>query len=180
MTRSKLAILVTGLFAAALVVYAQEKKMEAPKPGPEVQRLAVFEGKWSCETDMKPSPFGPGGKMTSTDDCSWFDGGFQLVCKSTSKGPMGEMKGMYVLTWNPEEKKYVYFGFDSTGMSGSARGTASGKVWTWKGEDKKGGKVIHSRYTITEASPTSYTFKWETSEDGKSWSTVAEGTSTKK
>jgi hypothetical protein len=43
-----------------------------------------------------------------------------------------------------------------------------------------GGKTVHSRYTVTLTSPTTQTFKWETSEDGKKWSTMAEGKSTKK
>ena len=30
-----------------------------------------------------------------------------------------------------------------------------------------GGKLIRSRYTVVVTSPTSQTFKWETSEDGK-------------
>jgi hypothetical protein len=32
-----------------------------------------------------------------------------------------------------------------------------------------GGKILHSRYVMTETSPTSSTGKWETSEDGQSW-----------
>jgi hypothetical protein len=43
-----------------------------------------------------------------------------------------------------------------------------------------GGKLIKSRYTVVLTSPTTQTFKWETSEDGKTWGTMAEGKSTKK
>ena len=150
-----------------------------PKPGPEVQKLKVFEGKWTGESEMKPSPFGPGGKMTSADECTWADGGFQLVCKGTSTGPMGKMSGTSVMGWNGEDKAYKYMGYDSTGMMAAAKGQVSGKTWTWTGEDKMGGKLMHSRYTIVETSPTSYTFKWEMSEDGKTWNTIMEGKSTK-
>jgi hypothetical protein len=151
-----------------------------PKPGPEVQKLSVFAGKWTGESDMKPSPFGPGGKMTSSDDCTWYEGGFQIVCKGTSTGPMGKVSGTSAMGWNGEEKAYKYMGFDSMGMMATATGTVSGNTWTWNGEDKMGGKTVHSRYTITTTSPTSYTFKWETSEDGKTWNTIMEGKSTKK
>ncbi len=150
-----------------------------PKPGPEVQKLKVFEGKWKGESDMKPGPWGPGGKMMSEDDCTWFEGGFELVCRGTGSGVMGKMKSEAVMGWNGEEKAYKYMGFDSMGMMGSANGTVSGNTWTWTGEDKMGGKMIKSRYTIVVTSPTTYTFKWETSEDGKTWTTAAEGKSTK-
>ena len=150
-----------------------------PKPGPEVQKLKVFEGKWTGESEMKPSPFGPGGKMTSADECTWADGGFQLVCKGSSTGPMGKMTGTSVMGWSGEDKAYKYMGYDSTGMMATAKGQVTGKTWTWTGQDKMGGKTMHSRYTMVETSPTSYTFKWETSQDGKTWTTIMEGKSTK-
>lgn len=173
--RTIAAVMSVGCLAAAIAL----AQGGPPKPGPEVQKLKVFEGKWTGESEMKPSPFGPGGKMTSADECTWADGGFQLVCKGTSTGPMGKMTGTSVMGWNGEDKAYKYMGYDSTGMMATARGQVTGKTWTWMGKDKMGGKTMHSRYTIVETSPTSYTFKWETSEDGKTWATIMEGKSTK-
>ncbi len=174
--RTILGVILSLGFAAAVLAQASGP----PKPGPEVKKLEVFAGKWEGESEMKPSAFGPGGKMKSEDDCTWFDGGFQLVCRSTGEGAMGKVKGEGVLAWNGEEKVYKYVGFDSTGMMTAGTGTVSGNIWTWKGEDKMGGKTIHSRYTVTVTSPTTQTFKWETSEDGKTWMTIAEGKSKKK
>jgi Protein of unknown function (DUF1579) len=153
---------------------------EAPKPGPETKKLEAFAGKWKGESTMSPGPWGPGGTMTSDDDCTWFDGGFQLVCKGSGDGAMGKVKSEMALGWNAEEKVYKYMGWDSTGMMGTANGTVSGNTWTYTGEDKMGGKMIKSKYTIVITSPTSYTFKWETSEDNKAWKTAMEGKSTKK
>ena len=138
-----------------------------PKPGPEVKKLDAFAGKWKGESDMKPGPWGPGGKMMSEDDCTWFEGGFQLVCRGSGSGAMGKVKSEGVLGWNGEEKVYKYMGFDSTGMMMSATGSVSGNTWSWTGEDMMGGKMIKSRYTIVMPSSTTQTFKWETSEDGK-------------
>lgn len=163
------------LFAGAALAQAPGP----PKPGPEVKKLDAFAGKWKGESEMKPGPWGPGGKMTSESECTWFEGGFQLVCRENSKGAMGNMKAESVLGWNGEEKVYKYAGFDSSGMMGAANGTVSGNTWTWTGEDKMGGKMIKSRYTIVVTSPTSYTFKWETSQDGTTWATAADGKSTK-
>ena len=170
--------LVAGLVAAVLagaVALAQQ----APSPGPEVKKLEPFAGKWKGEAEMKPGPWGPGGKMTSESDCTWFEGGFQLICRESGSGAMGKMKSEAVLGWSSEEKVYKYQGFDSMGMMGAATGTVSGNTWTWNGTDKMGGKTIHSRYTVKLDSPTAQSFKWETSEDGKSWTVAAEGKSTK-
>lgn len=173
--RTLTAVFISAGLGAALALASPE----APKPGPEVKKLEVFAGKWKGESDMKPGPWGPGGKMMTDSECTWFEGGFEIVCRETGKGAMGNMKSEAVLGWNGEEKVYKYMGFDSMGMMGSASGTVSGNTWNWTGEDKMGGKVIKSRYTIVVPSPTSQTFKWETSEDGKTWSTAAEGKSTK-
>lgn len=171
-------LILSGSLVAALVLASQDT--EAPKPGPEVKKLEVFAGKWSGESDMKSGPWGPGGKMTGEDDCTWFEGGFQLVCRSTGSGAMGKVKGEGIIGWNPEEKRYKYSGFDSTGMMLSASGTNTGNTWNWTGEDMMGGKLVKSRYTIVLTSPTTQTFKWEMSEDGKTWKTMVEGKSTKK
>jgi hypothetical protein len=39
--------------------------------------------------------------------------------------------------------------------------------------------AFKSRYTLVETSPTSYTFKWDMSQDGTKWATVVEGTAKK-
>jgi hypothetical protein len=174
-SRIALVLLACGVVAAVLA-----QAPAPPKPGPETKKLDAFAGKWSGESEMKPGPFGPGGKYTGEDDCTWFEGGWQLVCRTTGNGPMGPMKGEGVMAWNSEEKAYKYQGFDSSGMMMTATGKNEGNTWTWTGQDKMGGKLIHSRYTIVKPTPTTQTFKWEMSEDGKTWTTVMEGKSTKK
>jgi hypothetical protein len=177
--RRSVAVLAGALLAAGTGL--AEQHTEAPKPGPEVKKLDAFAGKWKGESEFKPGPWGPGGKMTSDDDCTWFEGGFQLICRGDATGVMGKMKTEAILGWNGEEKVYKYMGFDSSGMMGAASGTVSGNTWTWNGEDKMGGKTIKSRYTIVLTSPTTQNFKWEASDDGgKTWTTAAEGKSTKK
>ncbi len=61
------------LFAFTLAVYAQPPS-QPPKPGPEQKKLGYFIGKWTSEGEAKPSPFGPGGKFTFTENNSWFAG----------------------------------------------------------------------------------------------------------
>jgi hypothetical protein len=128
---------------------------------------------------MKPGPFGPGGKMTSQDTCEWFSGNFHVVCRSQGKGAMGPMSSLGVITYSAPDKAYTYYGIDSMGSSELSKGTKSGGTWTFTSKSHMGGQAFNSRYTIVETSPTAYTFKWDTSEDGTKWSTVMEGKATK-
>ena len=180
MAGREVAAVIAGVCFGAGVALANQHS-EAPKPGPETKKLEVFAGKWKGESTMQAGPWGPGGKMTTESECTWYEGGFQMICRDSSSGAMGKMKSEAVLGWNGEEKVYKYMGFDSMGMMGQATGTVSGNTWSWTGEDKMGGKLIKSKYTIMMPSPTSQTFKWEVSDDGgKTWKAAAEGKSTKK
>jgi hypothetical protein len=191
MKNLKLAVpVMLGLFAAA--AFAEqgkvekkpekkgESKMQAPKPGPEVKKLAYFVGNWKSEGELKENPFGmPPGKYTSRDSCSWFSGGFQVVCRTNGKSSMGQMHGMGIMAYNPAQKAYTYYGIDNTGMAEESKGSVEGDNWTFTADEKVGDKSFHGRYSMTASSPDAYTFKYETSEDGTTWTLCMEGKSTK-
>jgi hypothetical protein len=171
------------MFALVTVVSttALAQPAAAPKPTAEHQKLGYFVGTWSMTGEMKPSPFGPGGKMTSTDTCEWFQGNFAVVCHSQGASPMGPMKGIGVMGYNAEEKVYTYYGVDNSPMNMASvpKGTIQGDTWTFADEAMMGGQKIKSRFVMKIVSPTSYTMKWETEQGGK-WASVMEGTVTKK
>ena len=180
MKRFKLAVLViSGLLTAAAAAQAQEKKMEAPKPAPELKKLAFFAGNWRSEGEMKAGPWGAGGKMTGDGRCSWMSGGFFLVCHEESSGAMGKMTGLGVMGYDSAAKTYTWNGFNSMGENEHAAGSVDGKTWTYTNESMMYGKPMKGRYTMVETSPSSYDFKMETSEDGKTWNSMMEGKVTK-
>ena len=165
--------------AGASVVAAQAP--QAPKPGPEQARLGYFVGKWKTEGEMKPGPMGPGGKMTGTDTCEWYEGHFSVVCRSEGTGPWGPTKSIGILGYSTEEKAYTYYGVDNSPMTMSTvpKGTLQGKTWSYTDESMMGGKKVKSRVTINEVSPTEYTFKMELQgADGK-WAPMMESKSSK-
>jgi len=189
---TKFAAAVLVCLAMTLVARGQEKKMEKkgaakapakmemPKPGPEVQKLGYFVGNWTSEGDMKENPFGmPAGHFTGNDKCEWFTGGWQVVCHTTGKGPMGPMNGIGIISYNGEEKMYSYYGIDNMGFAEMSKGNQNGNTWVYTADEKMGGKTFHGRYTMDTSSPDSYTFKYETSEDGQKWMTMMEGKSSK-
>jgi hypothetical protein len=80
---------------------------QAPQPGPEHARLGYFVGKWNVEGEVKPGPMGPGGKLTSSDTCEWFEGRFSVICRSDGSSPAGPTKSLGILGYSAEEKVYT-------------------------------------------------------------------------
>ena len=169
-----IAVSVSAQFAAA-------QAPPAPKPGPENQRLGFFVGKWTGTGEMKPGPMGPGGKMTTTDDCEWFEGKFSVICHSTGKSPAGASKSIGILGYSSEEKVYTYSAVDNSGMTMTTvpHGTVKGDTWTYHDESLMGGKKVKSRVIIKELSPTAYTFTMDMQTPDGKWATVMESKSTK-
>lgn len=178
MIRLKLAAAAALLSVLAGAVPAQAPP-QMPKPGPEHKRLQYFVGQWTSEFDMKPGPFGPGGKVTMIDRCEMLAGDFFLVTHSTGKSQMGEMKGLSVWGYDPEEKIYTFAAYNSFGMAEHFKGTVQGDTWTWTSESKVEGKIVKSRFTLKEVSPSLYTFRYDASADGAAWANVMEGKATK-
>jgi Protein of unknown function (DUF1579) len=152
------------------------------KPGPEHERLGYFVGKWTTEGEMKPGPMGPGGKLTSSDTCEWFEGGFAVVCRGEGTTPMGPNKSLGILGYSTEEKAYTYYGVDNSMMSMTSvpHGTLTGDTWTYTDESQMGGQKVKSRVTIKELSPTAYTFTMELQGPDGKWTPLMESKSTKK
>jgi uncharacterized protein DUF1579 len=168
-----------GVVSVSVVVAAQAPK--PPAPGPEHKRLGYFVGKWNTEGDIKASPMGPGGKVSSTDNCAWFEGGFAVVCHYEGKSPMGPSKSIGVMGYSAEEKVYTYYGVDNTNMSMTSipRGNVQGDTWTYTDESLMGGQKVKSRVTIKELSPTSFSFKMEIQGPDGKWAPMMESKSTK-
>jgi hypothetical protein len=93
------------------IAVAAQQPAGTPKPSPEHKKLAAFVGTWKNEAEMKASPFGPGGKMSLTETCDWFTGGFSIVCHTETTGFMGDLKTLTVLGYDPEDKVYRFYEF---------------------------------------------------------------------
>ncbi|HEX5575664.1 MAG TPA: DUF1579 family protein [Gemmatimonadales bacterium] len=172
------------VFAAAALISTVGPQLvtaQAPKPGPEQARLGYFVGKWTAEGEIKPSPMGPGGKFTSTDNCEWFEGRYSVICHSEGNMPMGPSKSIGILGYSPEEKVYTYYGVDNTGMTMSSvpKGTIKGDTWTYTDQGTMGGKQYKSRVVIKELSPTSYSFSMDMQGPDGKWVRTMESKNTK-
>lgn len=161
------------LAAAALA------QMEMPKPGPEHKKLDIFAGSWTLDSDVKPGPMGPGGKVNETEKCEWMDGNFFLVCHIDFKGDMGSGVGTSYMGYSTDDKAYTYREFNSWGEFTDAKGSVDGDTWTWVSDDKMGGMAMKGRFTVKNVSATSYNFSFEMSQDGTKWTLIMDGKATK-
>lgn len=171
-------VLSTG-FAVGIVAAALAAQAPTQKPGAEHARMAAFEGQWNYKGEAKASPLGPGGPVTSSETCEWFDGKFQLVCRTKGTGPRGAGTGMSVMGYDPGRKMYTYQAISSLGDNIFVRGTVAGKVWTWSDETTIDGKAMKILVTVTEQSPSAFGVRVEASMDNAPMMLVEEGTSTK-
>jgi len=167
------------LFALSASAVRAQAPPEAPKPGPEEQKLAYFVGKWVSEAEMKPSAFGPGGKVNFTETCEWFAGNFSLVCHSEAAMPGTTIKGLSVMGYDSGDKAYVYFETNSMGQNTFSRGTVDGDTWTWTGDSKMNGQPTHSRFTLKRVTDDSATFKFEIGAGSEPMAVIMEGKQTR-
>ncbi|HKW19538.1 MAG TPA: DUF1579 family protein [Terriglobales bacterium] len=158
--------------------YAQ---MGTPAPAPELKKLDFMTGNWSAEGTVNPGPGMPGGKFSITTHAEWLDGNYFLVEHSDGDmGPMGKIKELAVMGYDPDRKVYTYTAFNNMGQAETATGTVDGDTWTWLSDEHFGGMTMKGRYTMKVLSPTSYTMKFELSQDGTNWMTGMDGKATKK
>ena len=114
----------SGVVAALLGLSIVVAQTTPPKPSPEHKRLERMVGQWNYQGEAKASPMGPGGKITGSETCEWFQGGFAVVCRSKGTGPKGPGTGLSVMSYQPAKKAYPYYaisrGITSSFTAGSA------------------------------------------------------------
>ena len=168
------------LFLVPSNTFGQEQSAQSPQRGPEVQKLAYYVGTWKGKGEAKDSPFGSGGKLSSSQTCEWFDGGFQVLCRGEETGPSGKRKFLNIIAYDAEAKGYTEYSISSFGETEYNKGgsiVGNKLIFLWDAD--VGGKPANFRYTEVQASPTLYTYQAETALGGGPWRVIGEGKITK-
>lgn len=162
------------LSAALLALPGLVHADHAPKPGPEVQKLAYYIGTWVGQGETQGGPFGVAGKLSSKQTCKWFSGGFQVICQGEEKGPTGTRTFLNILGYDSDSKTYTQHSISSRGESEDDKGgSLVGDKLTFLMDAGDGKTKIN--YTEVHVSPVKYTYQVEASSDGKLWTLVATG-----
>jgi hypothetical protein len=169
-----------GLALGFVLMNTGFAQMPTPQPAPENKALDYFLGTWTMEGEIKPSPFGPGGKMSGAETCERL-GAFHLVCRSKGTGPMGSMEGVAIMSWDAASKAYTYYAANSMMPDAEfAKGVRKGRDWLWSSEANIGGQKIQSSFTVMEQGANAYGMKWETTAPGGGRTTIMEARATRK
>lgn len=152
-----------------------------PKPAPEMEQVAFFEGSWTCQGKTFETPMGPAGEMTSTADIRKdLNGHFQSGAIKGTLANQPPFEGRFHVTYDTGMKQFVMLWVDN--MGGWAQSTSSGwkgDTITYEGEGHMGGHTMKSRDTFTRGGANSMKHAWAMQMDGK-WMPAGEETCTKK
>lgn len=82
--------------------------MQAPKPGPEMDKVKFLIGAWTLDGEYLKSPMIPqGGKSTGWYKAALGPGGFSVIADFEGDGPLGKEIGHQVFSWDPKQNGYT-------------------------------------------------------------------------
>lgn len=108
---------------------AGRQAMEAPKPGPEMQKLNFLIGTWDMQAEYLKTPMtGDGGKATGWYKAQLGPGGFSVIADFEENGPLGKEIGHEIFSWDPKKNAYAIV------IVGNFPGATVGSA-TWEGDN---------------------------------------------
>ena len=140
------------------------------KPSPEIQKLSkIMVGTWNAVETHEANEMMPAGSSKGVEVVKAGPGGLSLISDYKATGTMGKFAGHGVMWWDEKEKAYRSMWCDNMTPGGCMVG-GTGK---WEGNDvvfnEEGemmGKKYKMRETMTDITPTSFTFHMDAATDG--------------
>jgi len=87
---------------------ASPPAMQAPQPGPEMQRLSFLVGDWTMDGEYFKSPMtGNGAKQTGWYKAHLGPGGFSIIADFEANSTLDNEIGHELLTWDPKKDAYT-------------------------------------------------------------------------
>ena len=109
---------------------ASPPAMQAPQPGPEMQRLNFLVGDWTMDGEYLKSPMtGNGAKQTGWYKGRLGPGGFSIIADFEADSSLDNEIGHEVLTWDPKKDAYTTVTVGN-GFPGAVIGSAK-----WEGDN---------------------------------------------
>ena len=164
----------TRLFAASgwtAIAMAASMSAQTPAPPRGVEALGAIVGVWQSDVT---------GGVSALSSCAWTPQHSAVVCDQTVMTPEGVQHATNLYEYDPATDRYAYYGVTHVGDTLSPVPlTIAGPIWTYGGQTAGPDGVTYR--TINDFSGGSfYTWRRESSRDGKTWTVVAQGRSEKK
>lgn len=122
-------VLAIGIGAKSSAGKPASQAMQAPQPGPEMQRLNFLIGTWDMQAEYLKTPMtGDGGKASGWYKAQLGPGGFSVIADFEEDGPLGKEIGHEIFSWDPKKNAYAIVIVGN--FPGAAIGTA-----TWEGDN---------------------------------------------
>ncbi|HLX66936.1 MAG TPA: hypothetical protein VKR41_08060 [Puia sp.] len=143
-----------------------------------LKKLSVFVGTWRAENDPDSMGKIP---VFAVSSCQWSPNGSYLICDQqvTDRGTISNDLSIY--SRDPDKDGYKLTVVGVPGMQPFSipvtyKGDEFYYLGSYTGDD---GKKVYTRTVNTFLSPSSYTFKVQSSQDGEHWTTSMQGKSRK-
>lgn len=143
------ALALSVALAAAPLLAEEAKKMEAPKPAPELSQVEYFVGTWSCSGTGFASPFGPEHKTSATVKGAKAVGGMWVQVtyeeRKTAVNPSPVTASMF-MGYDAAKKTFVLGCVDSFGgyCTQTSKGW-EGDAMVFEGKSNMGGQQMGVR-----------------------------------
>ncbi len=147
--------------------------MEMPKLTSHHRKLEKLVGRWNGVETMHPSQWDPkGGSALGRNDYRLALNGFALISDyEQEREEVITFRGHGVMTYDPNESRYVLHWFDSLGSPPEVfTGNFDGDVLTLA----HGGPGMHARLTYDLTRPRTLGARMDMSPDGEEWATFFE------
>ena len=164
-----------------LLGIAVSSAAQAPRPGPEVGKLAVWVGEWQYEGEVQATPIGPAAKVSGRYTGRLVLNGFALEWTAEEAGAFGGVQWSETNVFDPVAKNYPFLGRQNDGTIWSGTGVSSGSAWKLAGTWTVKGTAYKFREDRSfSPDGKSWTWRNEISTDGKAWVPFAQGKVTKR
>ncbi len=158
-----------------LVLLALAGVTLAELPKAKTDPLTAFLGHWEGSGKFYETKMGKAGSVTSLTDCKMSPQGGSMVCEQLISDAQGKHTQLTIYTPNEKDGEFTYYSFSAAGKApymGTL--TIQGTLWTYGGMPDAAGKYPEFK-TVNTVKDGEETFKVEFTEDGKQWTTMAEG-----
>ena len=128
------------------------------------ERLEMLEGDWTIE----------GKEATFRETCAWFDQRSHIVCNSESRRTSGVKRGVSVLSYSDEKKRFLYYSYGDSGGAAALDVFIEGGTLIATGEREAGPDLIRTQVQMTRRADGSFDFREQESKNGGPWTTTAD------